>query len=332
MTRSHLLGFLAALVAATVFATPASAVHTLNVTSSYNPALDVIEWEFMITQNGTGSMATNMPLTLVPDTAGFNVDLRANSSASETTHGRGPLGVPAGATDANLLGNETWYYNETAAGSGVLLWNTQQLAGDQEQNLGFNPFTDPANQQTEGLWLDTANDRLFAALGSDKNMPDGDGGVAGTQIRTLHIASNDGILNWTNLRVAEMGASDFLTGFKSSIRKGDMNGVGGGSGVNFGDLAGFGQILTGQLPAYEATNPGLDGIARADMNNSGAANFGDLFAFGNCLTNGVCPPMEMGGAGAGGGGLEGASAVPEPATIALLALASLSIVALVRRR
>jgi hypothetical protein len=326
MIRSHALGLLAALVAATVLTTSAAAVHTLNVTSSYNAALGVIEWEFMITQNGTASMATNMPLSLTPDTAGFDVDLRGNSSASDTTHGRGPLGVPAGASDANGAANETWYYNETAASSGILLWNTQQLAGDQEQNLGFNPFTDPVNQQTEGLWLDRTNEQLFAALGSDSNMPDGDGGVAGTQIRTLHIASNDGVLSWNNLRVAEMGTSDFLTGSLSSIVKGDMNGDGAVNGLDINPFV----LALVDLPAYNAAFPGLDGAARADITNEGVLNGLDITPYVVCIPSGFCGDP---GAGSGEGSLGlGAAAVPEPATLAILALAVLGITGIARRR
>ena len=257
MIRSHVLGLLAALVAATVFTAPALAVHTLNVKNSYNAAFGVIEWEFMITQNGVASMATNMPLTLAPDTVGFDVGLRANSSASETTHGRGPLGVPAGASDANGLANETWYYNETAAGSGVLLWNTQQLAGDQEQNLGFNPYTNPVNQQTEGLWLDTANERLFAALGSDKNMPDGDTGVAGLQIKTLHIASNDGVLNWSQLARRRDGGQRFPHRVPVEHREGRHERRRGCKRSGREPL----RIGSDGCPGLQCSFPGLDGIA-----------------------------------------------------------------------
>jgi hypothetical protein len=289
-----------------VLAAPVFAVPSLVVTSTYNATTDNIEWIVSIDQDGTLSLATEAPLTLTPDTPTFAVNLRANSSASQTTHGAG---------DANGAANETWYYNETAAGSGVLLWNTQQLATDLEQDLGVNPFTTPANQETEGLWLDTAGGRLFAALGSDVNMPQ--------PVNTLHIASDDGVLNWSNLLIAEDGVSGggaggvSLTGSFSSIKKADMNGDGAVNGL---DVNPFVQQLTNPA-GYLVSFPGLDGQARADINNDVASNGLDVQPFVVCVTMGGCPG---GGAGGDAGGV-GAIGVPEPATLALVALGVLAL-------
>ncbi len=295
-----------------VVASPVWAVPAVSVTSTYNAALDVIEWQVNVTgQTTTGSLAIEAPFTLARDTTGANqiaLNLRANGSTSEATHSAG---------DNNGTGAQTWYYNVDTNGT-TKLWNTQNDSADIEQNPGDNPYTAPT--RTEGLWLDTANSRLFASLGSDINMPQ--------PVKMLHIASNDGILNWSGVEISENGAlAATLTGFYSSILKGDMNGNGA---VNFGDLAGFGQWLTNK-PLYQTNNPGLDGEARADMNNNGLGNFGDLAGFGSCLTSpGTCPVREQGGAGAGSGGVA-AAGVPEPSSVVLLAAAMLALIGFSRR-
>jgi hypothetical protein len=242
MARSIVAAVIAALVGVTVFSTPASAVRTFSVISSYNVTLDVIEWEVSITQDGTGSLTFEAPFTLTPDTTGFAVNLRANGSASQTAHGQGGAD-----SDANGTGAQTWYYNETAVGSAILLWNTTGIAGNQAQIFRSNPFL--AGTLTEGLWLDTAGNRLFAAFGSGINVPQ--------PVQTLHIASHDGILNWSNVLIAESSGSNSFTGFTSSINKADMNANGIVNGL---DINPFILVLT-NLPAYNAGFPGLDGMA-----------------------------------------------------------------------
>ena len=151
-----------------------------------------------------------------------------------------------------------------------------------------------------------------------------------TPVKTIHVASNDGVLNWTNLLIAENGSlAATLSGKYSSILKGDMNGNGA---VNFGDLAGFGLWLTNQA-GYVAANGGLDGAARADMNNNGAGNFGDLAGFGSCLTTPAsCPVRESMGVtpGAGSGSVAGGS-VPEPASAVLILFGLLGLLSGVAR-
>ncbi len=292
-----------------VLASPVLAAPTVNVTSSYNATTDNIEFILTVHQDTTNSLAIEAPLTLVPDTTGFAVGLRGNSSTSETTNSAG---------DNNGTAAQTWYYNVDTNGT-TKLWNSQNDMANLTQNNGNNPFSASI---TDGLWLDTAGNRLFAALGSDVNMP--------SPVKTLHIASNDGVLNWTDLLVAENGAlQSTLTGKYSSILKGDMNGNGS---VNFGDLAGFGLWLTNQA-GYNAANPGLDGAARADMNNNGAGNFGDLAGFGSCLTSpATCPVREQMGVtpGAGSGSI-GGGAVPEPASAVLVLMGLLGLAPCVAR-
>jgi hypothetical protein len=210
--RPRLVSALAVIAATTLVAATSSAAPSLNVTSFYNSAADVIEWQIEIDQDGTGELAIEAPFTLDPDTPTFDVGLRANSSASQSSHSDG---------DNNGAGNETWHYNVDTNGT-TLLWNTAGDASVLTQNLRDNPVTGTV---TEGLWMDTANRQLFAALGSDTNMPQ--------PVKTLHIASNDGVLNWENLLIEEGGGGVMLNGFWSSIRKMDMNGVGGARGSTF---------------------------------------------------------------------------------------------------
>ena len=286
-----------------IVASPVFAVPTLNVTKSYNAAQGVIEWQVSVTPTGgyTQALAIEAPFTLAGVTAGFNPNLRANSSASQSTHSSG---------DNNGAANQTWYYNVDTNGT-TLLWNTQQSAANLTQNGGANPF---AGMTTDGLWMNTANNQLFAALGSDVNMP--------TPVKTLHIASNDGVLSWSNLLIAENGTiAATLSGSLSSIIKADMNGDGVVNGL---DVTPFVQALT-NLPAYNAGFAGLDGVARADINGDGAANGLDVTPFVSCVTGGGCAP------GAGSGGLS-ASVVPEPASAFLLLMGSLAAAMFGRRR
>jgi hypothetical protein len=295
-----------------ILASPAWAVPSLSVTRSYNQAQGAIIWEVRVTQDTLTSLGIELPMQL----AGY--------AATPLTAGLPFLRDSGGDATNGAVGN-TWYYNETAAGSGVLLWNTQQIASNQTQNVGANPFT---GNQTEGLWIDTATRRLFAALGSDINMPDVDGTLAGRQIATLHIATSDGILSWTNAVLAESGVTTTVSGSLGSIvARGDMN----GNGVrNFQDATPFGLALTNPS-GYAAQFPGLNRSARGDMNGNGVFNFQDATPFGNCLVNAAtCLAPPTSGGGSGGLSLAG-SVVPEPTSIGLVGFAVLGLLGIYRR-
>ena len=296
-----------------VVASPVLAVPTLNVTRTYNQAMGVIEWQVTVTPTSgyTGALAIEAPFT-VQGVGAFNPMLRANSSTSETTHSTG---------DNNGAANQTWYYNVDTNGT-TLLWNTKQLASNLEQNPGDNPYTAPT--RTDGLWLNTANNRFYASLGSDVSMP--------TPVKVLHIASNDGVVRWNNLKIEETGApgtSTLLTGQFTSILRGDMNGNGT---RNFLDVAPFGLALNNPA-AYAAQFPGLDRVARGDMNTNGALNFLDVSPFGVCLGGGVCPSNPvLAGSGSGGGSIGGSAVVPEPTAMVLGLWSVLAAIGLLRRR
>jgi hypothetical protein len=165
--------------------------------------------------------------------------------------------------------------------------------------------------------------RLFAALGSDTNMPDVDGGLAGRQIATLHIASSDGIFSWTDAVLAESGVNTLVSGSRNSIRLADMNGDGNVNGL---DVTPFVQVVA-NLALYQAAFPGLDGVGRGNINGDADANGLDVTPFVTCVTMVGCPGS---GGGSGGGGGVAASAVPEPGSI-LLALIGAAALGFVRR-
>jgi hypothetical protein len=205
----------------------------------------VIEWEVTITQDGTGSLAVELPFVLSPASTGFTTTLYPGS------------GIVNGAP------NQTWYYNETFLGSGVLVWNTQDDPNNHDQNLGANPFT---MTNTEGLYVDTAGKVFFSALGSGVNLPD--------PVPTLHVASSDGELTWSDAIIAEEGETYLVSGMATSILVGDLNGDGE---LTFaGDFAPF-QLAKTNPAGYEALFPGLDYRARGDLNGDGMFDDGDVF-------------------------------------------------------
>lgn len=230
----------------------AEAVPQYLVTSSYNAGLGVIEWQVKLQKNNpayTGAMATELPMTLSAVGSGFVTSL-------QSAHG----------DDTNGAANATWYYNETSAGSGVLLWNITDPPNpnDHTQNPGANPFT---GTNTEGLYIDTANRLFFAALGSSVNMPN--------PVPTLHVASADGKLQWTNAIVGENGVQyTGISGMATSIIVGDMNGDGSVNAA--GDLAPF-QLAHASPALYQTAYPGLDYRARGDTNHDGVFNGSDVF-------------------------------------------------------
>jgi hypothetical protein len=120
---------------------------------------------------------------------------------------------------------------------------------------------------TDGLVVNTIAGNIFAALGSSVNLPN--------PVPTLHIASADAKLTWTNAIVGEDGVQfEGISGMTSSVIVGDMNGDGS---VNAsGDAAPF--ALAMASPAtYQAIFPGLDYAARGDINQDGEFDARDVF-------------------------------------------------------
>ena len=277
-----------------------------------------IRWEILLTQHDpayTGSLSVELPFTL---------GAHNGPAFPQTMQG-------IGVDDTNGTTNTTWYYNETAAASGVLLWNITDPpnAADHTQNPGDNPFT---LSETDGLEVDAANRRLFASLGSTVGLPDALSGVPGKQIRLMHVATTDGILNWNNAIVAENGVQYTLSGSANSIIPMDLNASGNrnpttGAFVNpitTADIPNFRRLLDpGFGPLwYNMNHPGLNGAKRGDCNGNGTTTTADIPCF-RALLNPIVPF---------GAGSESGAAIPEPASITLFGLALLSMVGLVRHR
>jgi hypothetical protein len=165
------------------------------------------------------------------------------------------------------------------------------------------------------LWLNTTTNQIFAALGSDVNMPQ--------PVKTLHIASHDGILRWVDLMVEETGdpgSTDLLDGEFTSVRRIDMNGDGVISGLDIDPLKQvLGGVLTRYMPAGDLF--GLDGRARGDANNDGLVSGLDIDPAKTCLGGGACPTVIPPAAGAGAG--IATAGVPEPASAVLFLLGAL---------
>ena len=297
-------GFVVCVLTSTVFAVPSIVVKNL----PYSAANGTQLWEVQITQNDAayaGSLSVELPMSL-----------------AGAAHATRPFTVSVNGTggdDTNGTATTTWYYNQTGSGGAdPLLWNiTDATPADHTQNAGSNPYATPANSFTSGLFLDPANPRLFAALGSTVALPDADGVTAGKQVNVLHIAASDGIFSWANAIVGENGVQNTgISGSKSSILRADMNGDGLVNGL---DVNPFVSVLT-DLAAYQALFPGLDGVGRGNINSDVDANGLDVNPFVACVTGGGCAPGAGSGASLGGG-----SSVPEPTSAVLVVLAGLGL-------
>jgi hypothetical protein len=271
-----------------------------------------VQWDIFVTQNDmayTGALSVELPLTL-GQFAGPPAAIFAGLDMEGT-----------GGDDTNGTGGTTWYYNETTAASGVLLWNISDPvdANDHTQNNGDNPFT---MSVTDGLEVDAANRRLFAALGSTVGMTDALSGVPGKQIPLLHVATSDGVLSWTDAIIGENGVQySGISGSADSLVGGDTNGNGYRNAttgaiqdaVGGGDISSFRILLTPitGVATYNAMFPGLNGHKRGDANGSGSFTGGDVTAFRAAIVPGVPP---------GSGAVVGGGEVPEPTSFLLLVL------------
>jgi len=233
-------------------------------------------------------LAAELPFTITPGSSSLPMAIVDDAGHVNNTNTQAGGGAPAG--------NDTWYYNETAAGSNTLLWNTKDVVSDFEQNPGANPF---GAGTTNGLYVSGAN--VFASLGSVV--------IASgtTSVNTLQIVTQGkgGILHMGAGVLGQGGVQTSVTA-KDFFVPGDFDGDGRVGNSDF-NLLSFN--FNGPKPAgwtgFQPVNPAQ--IGTGDFNNLS-------FNFGSGVSS---------GAGSG-------SSVPEP-TSALLVLSALSVSGLLVR-
>jgi hypothetical protein len=236
------------------------------------------------------SLAVELAFTMTPGSSAQPMSIVDNAAIDTNSSNPGAL-------------NDTWYFNETTAGSGTILWNTTDPpnVADLAQNVGENPFMGGAS--TEGLF--TSGTNLFAALGSTVIS------AGTTSVNTLQIVTQGrgGILTM-GAGVVAQNEVQFAVAPQSFYVPGDFDGDGivGTSdfnllSFNFGDPA---------PPAWDGFQPVGALVGTGDFNNL-SFNFGA-------------------GQSSGSGAVVGDSNnVPEPSSAILLLLAG-SLAAWTRRR
>jgi hypothetical protein len=291
----------------------------LAIPRPYSSGNGGIRWEVFVQMNDdtyAGSLSVELPLTLTAHTSSPVFTAFLNDPNVDNTNGA--------VTD-------TWYYNQNLALTAIQ-WNTTDSPAnpaDETQNVGLNPFT---ATETEGLYVDTATRSVFAALGSTVGLADDLSGVAGRQVRLLHILTSDGNLSWSNAIIGEDGVQySGISGSASSIEPGDFNANGNANATSgafqdpttLADISGFTAALgaASACVTFQGSNPGLNCEKRGDFNNSGNTTIADIGGFSAALASGAM----------GGGAVVGGGDVPEPAS-ALLLVFGLSTLAWRRRR
>src|SRR6478752_7640973 len=116
-------------VACAVCSSVSAAPSFLAIPRPYSVQVGAIQWDIFVTQNDpnyTGSLSVELPLVLGPHNGPAFPQFLRDSQGDDTN---GPS-------------TATWYYNETAAGSGILLWNITDPPDptNHTQNTGANPF------------------------------------------------------------------------------------------------------------------------------------------------------------------------------------------------
>jgi len=257
-------------------------------------------------------------VTITPSATG--TPLAAELGFTETTAGSQLLGATKGAS-----------FDTDNPGTQIFNWETLTDVN-----------TDPAvtNNRPVGLQTNATNDQVFSALGSIdltsaaavEYLTIKTAGPTSTRLGTaLAVSGKYGAGN-TNGRIAEITGtaatnySNYTGSASRTVLDGDANLSGGVTGADLATLAAnFGKAgnFNWTHGDFNGSTGGTGEISGADLATL-AANFGKNGGTNTGLTvNGV--------AGAAGAGL-GASAVPEPASLALAGLGALAALGLTLRK
>jgi hypothetical protein len=215
-------------------------------------------------------LAVELPFTIMAGTSTRPMSIIDNAAIDTNTSNAGAA-------------NDSWYYNETAAGSGTILWNISDPAvvANTTQNVGANPFM--GNTATEGLF--TSGPNLFAALGSTI--------IASgtTSVNTLQIVTQGGggFLRMGAGRIGQAGVQHVIP-TKDFYVPADWNGDGVVSSGDFNLLLSqFGMPTSGAWDGFPSVNPN---VSSADFNLL-LQNFGAGVGFGVGAGTAVPEPSSM---------------------------------------
>jgi hypothetical protein len=254
-------------------------------------------WTVQIIPDGgaalPSSLSTELGFTIVPGDSSLTMAIVDNAVIDTNSSNPGAA-------------NDTWYYNETSAGSGDILWNISDpaMVTDTEQNVGFNPYT---TSNTEGLYTDATH--VFAALGSDIIAS------GATSVDTLQIVTQGGggILRLDPSIVGQDGVQSAIA-TQDFYVTGDFDGTGE---VGPTDLS----LLLFAFGQHYTTQANWDGFL--PVAPSGIVGPADL---SNLLFN------FNAGIGFGGGAVIGGSDVPEPTSLLMVGVAATMLTVARRRR
>ncbi|MEC7502121.1 MAG: PEP-CTERM sorting domain-containing protein [Planctomycetota bacterium] len=221
------------------------------------------------------------------------------------------------ATAAGLLGHATGAADNAGITNG-------QLAGT--VYFRYEIFAEPSagwgKSGTQFGVMTGAGNGLYATEEGHSQRPAGEGGTYG-------FVEDDMIGDGDNLLTADSVSTDPLTTAYS---------MGPGAAVQ-ADLDGFGAFATGSHYNVIGTDDRYLGFSLNNRNgfvkinfNAGQRNRFDILGWGLESDPFVPIPASLDFASGGGGGGGGGGAVPEPATLAMLAIGGAGLVALRRRR
>lgn len=277
LKKLYCVAALAALVASPVMAQTVRAIPSPVVNANGNRV-----WTIVATPSAgdlPGSLAAELEFQITNGSAVGTLSV-INGSADNTNGGA----------------NDTWYYNETSAGSGTLLWNTTAAnAADETQNP--NPFV----AGTFGLQV--SGDTASAGLGSTIFAA----GTTNINVMQIVTSGGGGILSMSTGNLAQNGGNNNIAA-KNFYVPGDFTGDGRANSSDVTALIGaFGQV---------ANFPGFQPVS-----GTGVAGSGDVTALlGNFGAGTVAPGLSA-----------GSVATPEPSSIAAM-ISLLGLGAMRRRR